>query len=128
MSIPLHRHFGGAPYQAPGDEKVVDRDDEEGNDIEDKERGHGVDLWVQVPSLWIGGASHDGVIGVGDGERVQVRKDGLWDGQGHGQHPDHGGAKADFGVRRLYVHWPDDSFVSVKTLQVGLISFLLQHK
>lgn len=119
MNIPLHWHFRGTPYQALGNEEVVDRDDEEWDDIENKEGGHGVDLWVHVPSLWIGGASHKGVIGLGNGKSVQVREDGLWDGKGHGQHPDHGSAKADFGMRCLYVHWPDDSFVSVKTFEVN---------
>lgn len=126
MDVALHWHVGRAPNQAPGDEEVVDRDDEERYDIEDEEGGHGVDLGVQVPSLWIGGACHKGVIGPGDGEGVQVGEDGLWYSKGQGQQPDHGGAKADLGVRHLYVHRLDDSLVSDKTERDFYVFFFCQ--
>lgn len=68
FSLDVHR----APDKALCYEAVVDRDDEEWDDVEDEEGGGGVDFGVQLPSMWVGGAGHKRLIGVAGGEGVQV--------------------------------------------------------
>lgn len=86
MSFSWHVHR--APGEALCNEAVVDRDDEEGDDVEDEEGSGGMDLGVQFPSVWVGGAGHKCLIGVAGGEGVQVREDSFGDGQSHREQPD----------------------------------------
>lgn len=65
-------HVPRAPDEPLCNEAVVDRDDEEGDDVEDEEGGGGMDLGVQFPSVWVGGAGHKRLISVAGGEGVQV--------------------------------------------------------
>lgn len=81
MSFGLEVHR--APHEAPCNKAVVDRDDKERDDVENEEESGGVDFGVQLPSMWVRGAGHKRLIGVAGGEGVQVREDGLRDGQGH---------------------------------------------
>lgn len=106
----------GTSNQRLGDEAVIDGDDEERNDIEDQQGGGGVDLWVQPPGVGVGGAGHKGLIGgASGGEGVQVREDGLGDGQGDREDPDgsrsHAHAKP--AARLWHIQRSDDSFVAV---------------
>lgn len=68
FSLDVHR----APDEATCNKAVVDRDDEEWDNVEDEEGSGGVDFGVQFPSVWIGGAGHKGLVGVAGGEGVQV--------------------------------------------------------
>lgn len=68
FSWDVHR----APDEAPRNKTVVDRDDEEWDDVEDEEKSGGVDFGMQLPSMGVGGAGHKRLIGVAGGEGVQV--------------------------------------------------------
>lgn len=109
FSRDVHR----APDEALCDEAVVDRDDEEWDNVEDKEGSGGVDLGVQLLNVWVGGAGHKRLIGVAGGEGVQVREDGFWDGQSHGEQPDgpHPYTHAESSSGRMAVQRPDYGFV-----------------
>lgn len=84
FSRDVHR----ASDQTAGDEAVVDRYDEERDDVEDEEGGSGVDFRVQLPGVGVGGTGHKCLIGMAGGEGVQVREDGFRDRQGHREKPD----------------------------------------
>ena len=88
MHVALYRQVWGAPHQAPGNEGVVQRDDQQGNDVENKEGGHGVDLRVQIPSVGVRRAGSEAFIGGGEVESVEVREDGLRDRKDQGEEPD----------------------------------------
>ncbi len=88
MHVPLHRQVWGARNQAPGDEAVVHGNDQQGNDVENKEGGHGVDLRVQIPTMGIRGTGDEALISGGDVEGVDVWEDGLWDSKDQGDDPD----------------------------------------
>lgn len=77
MYVPLHRQVGGAPHQAASDESVVHQYHQQGNDVENKEGGHGVDLWVQVTSMGIRGAGDEALMTGGVIESVKIREDGF---------------------------------------------------
>lgn len=83
----LHRKLG-ALQEAAGDQTVVHRYDQQGEDVEAEEGGHGVKLGVQPPLVGVGGAGDEALIGGGDPERVEVRVHGLGDRQDQGDHPD----------------------------------------
>lgn len=119
LSLEVHLSLGGdvhgASDQRAGDEAVIDGDDEERDDVEDKQGGGGVDLRVQPPSVGVGGAGHKGLVGAAaGGEGVQVREDGLGDGQGDGEDPDgsssHAHAKP--AARLWHIQRFDDGFVA----------------
>lgn len=109
FSRDVHR----APDEALCDEAVVDRDDEEWDDVEDEEGSGGVDLGVQLLNVGVGGAGHKRLIGVAGGEGVQVREDGFWDGQSHGKQPNgpHPYTHAESSSGRVAVQRPDYGFV-----------------
>ena len=85
FSRDIHR----ASEQAASDEAVVDRYDEEWDDVEDEEGGGGVDLRVQLPSVRVGRTGHERLIGVAGGEGVQVREDSFRNRQSHREQPNH---------------------------------------
>lgn len=66
FSLDVHR----APDEALCNKAVVDRDDEEWDDVEDEEESGGVDFRVQLHSMWVGGAGYKRLIGVAGGESV----------------------------------------------------------
>lgn len=118
----LGRDVHGASDQRMGDEAVIDGDDEERNDVEDQQGGGGVDLRVQPPGVGVGGAGHKGLVGAAGGsEGVQVREDGLGDGQGNGEDPDgsrsHAHAKPAAGL--WHIQRSDDSFVAEQGIGDG---------
>lgn len=80
-----------APDQAASDEAVVDRYDEERDDVEDEEGGGGVDLRVQLPGMRVGRTGHKCLVGVARGEGVQVREDSFRNRQSHREQPDESG-------------------------------------
>lgn len=85
----------GAPDQAASDEAVVDRYDEERDDVEDEEGGGGVDFGVQLSGVRVGSAGHERLVAVARGEGVQVGEDGLGNGQGRREQPDGAGPCTD---------------------------------
>lgn len=95
MQVSLCRDVCWAPDQAASDEAVVNRNDEQRDDVEDEEGGSGVDLRMQFSGVRIGGARHKRHVGVAGGEGVQVGEDGLGNGQGDREHPDGPNAQAD---------------------------------
>lgn len=84
FSRDVHR----APDQTASDEAVVNRYDEERDDVEDEEGGGGVDFRVQIPGVGVGRTGHKGLIGVAGGEGVQVGEDSLRNRQSHREQPD----------------------------------------
>lgn len=119
LSLEVHLSLGGdvhgAPDQSTGDEAVIGGDDEERDDVEDQQGGGGVDLRVQPPSVGVRGAGDEGlVVAAAGGEGVQVREDGLGDGQGNGEDPDgsssHTHAKP--AARLWHIQRFDDGFVA----------------
>ena len=88
LHVPLHRQVWGTPHQAPGDEGVVHGYDQQGNDVENEEGGHGVDLGVQFPGVGIRGAGDEALISGGDIKGVEVGVDGLGDSEEQGEEPD----------------------------------------
>lgn len=77
----LSRDVCRAAEQAASDEEVVNRNDEQREDVEDQEGGGGVDLRVQLPSVGVRRAGHKRLVGVAGGEGVQVGEDGLGNSQ-----------------------------------------------
>lgn len=77
-----------APDQTASDEAVVDRYDEERDDVEDEEGSGGVDFRVQLPSMRVRRTGHKCLVGVAGGEGVQVREDSFRNGQSHREQPD----------------------------------------
>lgn len=84
----FRRDVHRAPDQTASDEAVVDRYDEERDDVEDEEGGGGVDFRVQLPGVGVGRTGHKCLIGVAGGEGVQVGEDGFRNRQSHGEQPD----------------------------------------
>lgn len=113
VQMSLGRDVLGAPEQSAGDEAVVDRYDEERHHVEDEEGGGGVDLRVQPPGVGVRGAGYKGLVAVAGGEGVQVREDGLGNGQSHREDPD--GPRSHADTDRCAGLWDvqrfDDSFV-----------------
>lgn len=72
MQVSLGWEVRRAPDQTASNEAVVNRNDEERDDVEDEEGGGGVDLWVQVPGVGVRRAGHERLVGVAGGEGVQV--------------------------------------------------------
>lgn len=112
----------GALDQRAGDKAVIDGDDEERDDVENQQGGGGVDLRVKPTGVRVGGAGHKGLVSAaGGGEGVQVREDGLGDGQGDGEHPDgsrsHAHAKPAAGL--WHIQRSDDSFVAERGIGDG---------
>lgn len=107
----LGRDVHRAPDQTASDEAVVDRYDEEWDDVEDEEGGSGVDLWMQLPCLGVRGAGDKRLICVAGGEGVQVGEDGFRDGQSHREQPDRPRTQTDAESRTgpVDVQRPDDS-------------------
>lgn len=105
MRVPLHGQVRGTVHQALGDEGVVHRNDQQGENVENEERGHGVDSGVQLPSMRIRGTCNKALICGGDVKCVKVREDSLRDRQNQGQNPNERCSKenAGSGARRLDV-------------------------
>lgn len=82
------RDVHGASDQTVGDEAVIDRYDEERDDVEDEEGGSRVDFRVQRPGVGVGGTGHKCLIGVAGGEGVEVREESFRNRQGHRENPD----------------------------------------
>lgn len=91
FSWDVHR----APDQTASNEAVVDRYDEEGDDVEDEEGGSGVDFWVQLPGMRVGCTGHKCLIGVTGGKGMQVGEDSFGNRQGHREQPDHPHSQTD---------------------------------
>lgn len=87
MCIPLHRKVRGTSYQALGYEGVVHGNHQQGNDVENEEGGHGVNLRVQLPGMGIGSAGDEALV-KGDIKRVEVRINSLRNSQDQGKDPD----------------------------------------
>ena len=81
MHGPFHRQVGGASHQAVGDEGIINRYDQQGNDVENEEGGHGVDLGMQFPSMGVRGAGDEALISGWDVEGVKVGEHCLWNSQ-----------------------------------------------
>lgn len=75
-----------------------------------------MDLRVQLSSVGVGGARHKRLVGVAGSEGVQIGEDGLGNGQGDGEEPDHPRTQADAqcGLRSVDVQWFNDGFVPKK--------------
>lgn len=88
IDVPLHRQVRSTLHQALGNEGVVHRYDQQGNDVENEKGGHGVDLRVQIPGMGIWGTGDKAFICGSDVKGVEVGEDGLWDSQDQGEDPD----------------------------------------
>lgn len=84
MCIPLHGQVRCTVDQALRDEGVVNSNDQQGDDVENEERGHGVDSRVQLASMRIRGTCDKALICGGDVKGVKVREDSLRDRQNQG--------------------------------------------
>lgn len=97
MDIPLHGKVGRTLEKAAGDEGVVHAYHQQGDDVENEEGGHGVNLRVQFPSVGVGGASNKALVCRGHIEGVQVRVHSLGDCQDEGEDPDECGSQENAG-------------------------------
>lgn len=88
VQMSLSREIRGASDQSASDEAVVDRYDEEWDEVKDEKGGGGVDFGVQVPGMWVGSAGHKCLVGVAGGEGVQVGEHSLRNRQSHREQPD----------------------------------------
>lgn len=84
MCISFHGKVQSAVHQALGNEGVVHSYDQQGDDVENEERGHGVDSGVQLPSMRIRGTCNKAFICGGDVKGVKVREDSFRDCQNQG--------------------------------------------
>lgn len=109
FSRDVHR----APDQTASDEEVIDRYDQERDDVEDEEGGGGVDFGVHLPGVGVRRTGHKRLIAVAGGEGVQVGEDGLGNGQSHREQPDgaHSKTEAERSAGLLDVQRSDDGFV-----------------
>lgn len=112
--LPLDWQINCALNQTPGDEEVVHRNDEKGDDVEYKKRGHGVNFWVQVSCVGIRGTCLKGFIGLRDVKGMQVRENGFGDCQNHGQEPNSRSFQTDLSrsMRGWDIHGFHNGFVS----------------
>lgn len=103
MCVSFRGQVQSAGHQALGNEGVVHSYDQQGGNVENEERGRGVDSRVQVPSVRIRGTCNKALICGGDVKGVKVREDSFGDCQNQGYNPnerrpqENGGS----GARRL---------------------------